>query len=285
MEKKMNAPQNTIIAVSSQKGGVGKTTTAVNLAHALALKGSKTLLVDCDPQGNASQALGFKIHNHGASIADLLWDKTIPTERAIYRRPDLDVIVANPTLSRTELGMSTLINAELRLAQRLKPLKNSYDVIIIDSAPSYGRLLNSVLNAAEHLVIPVDCNYFSLMGVQELHGVIEEIREGTNASLNVLGYVMTMVDRTIIATQTSEAVKASFGSEAGGLFATQIRRAVALREAPMIGKTIFEYDPKSPSAEEHRRLSVEVLDRLLPQHQRSSLRLVGSPALSAYRGV
>ena len=267
----MNASQSTILAVTNQKGGVGKTTTAVHLTSALATNGYRTLLVDMDPQGNASQALGFKLQDHRISVADLIWDKTIPTEQAICKRAGLDVIVANPSLARVERGMVTLTNSELRLAQRLRGLRTIYDFIVIDSAPSFGPLLNSVLNAAEHLIVPVDSNFFALMGIQKLLGEIDEIRSGTNSTLNVLGYLMTMVDRTIICGQTNDAVTQNFSSL---VFSTRIRRAVSLREAPMLGKTVFEYEPHSGAAEEYLRLAVEVSARLQALKQNQNLRLI-----------
>jgi chromosome partitioning protein len=275
----MSANQGTIIAVATQKGGVAKTTTAVNLSHALALQGFRVLVVDMDPQGNASQALGFKHADHGVSVADLLWDRSVPTENAIYHRPGadkpedgaLDVIVANPNLARVERGMSTLTNAELRLAQRLKGLRSQYDFIVVDSAPSFGCLLNSVLNAADQLIVPVDCNVFALHGLQSLLGEIEEIKFGTNPSLSVLGYLMTMVDRTIISQQTTEAVARNFGELA---FGVRIRRAVALREAPALGRTIFEHDPDSGAADDYRQLGAEVVARIAQHRQAQKPKLV-----------
>ncbi len=272
----MNGSQATVIAVSNQKGGTAKTTTAVHLAHAFALGGHKTLLIDMDPQGNASQALGFQHGDHGASIADLLWDRTLPTERAIYPRGNLHVIVANPNLAKVERGLATLTNAELRLAQRLRELRPLYDLIVLDSAPSFGILLNSVLNAADALVVPVDCNVFALHGLQSLLGEIEEIKLGTNPSLKILGYLMTMVDRTIISQQTTDAVAQNFGETA---FKTRIRRAVAIREAAALGRTVFEHDPASAGAADYWQLALEVTTRLASLKESHGLRLV-TPAAS-----
>ena len=170
----MHSSQSTILAVATQKGGTGKSTTAVNLAHAFALSGKKILVVDMDPQGNASNSLGFKTKDQGISIADLIWDKSVPVQSAINKRTGMDVIIANTNLARVERGMLTMVNSELRLAQRLREVRSAYDYIIIDSTPSYGPLLNSVLNVADQLVVPVDSNYFALMGIQKLLGEVEE---------------------------------------------------------------------------------------------------------------
>jgi len=254
----MHSSQSTILAVATQKGGTGKSTTAVNLAHAFALSGKKILVVDMDPQGNASNSLGFKTKDQGISIADLIWDKSVPVQSAINKRTGMDVIIANTNLARVERGMLTMVNSELRLAQRLREVRDAYDYIIIDSTPSYGPLLNSVLNVADQLVVPVDSNYFALMGIQKLLGEVEEIRI-TNPAINVLGYLMTMVDRTIICSQTTEAVIQNFGA---ATFDTKIRRSVAFREAPTLGQTVFEYAPGSAAAGDYSKLSVEIEGRI-----------------------
>jgi len=151
-----------------------------------------------------------------------------------------------------------MTNSELRLAQRLREIREAYDYIILDSTPSYGPLLNSVLNAADQLVVPVDSNFYALMGIQKLLGEMEEVRE-TNPTLNVLGYLMTMVDRTIICSQTTAAVVQNFGS---AIFETKIRRSVAFREAAALGLTSFEYAPGTGASEDYMRLSVEIDERV-----------------------
>jgi chromosome partitioning protein len=249
------------IAVANQKGGVGKTTTAMNLACALTIAGKRVLAIDSDPHGNLTQGLGFPVHELKISLSDLIEDRSVATQSAIHRSAanGIDLVGASPRLAQTARWMVMHTNAELRLQQRIRELRSLYDFIIVDSCPGLGPLLNSTLNAVDHLLMPVDPGFYGYMGIQELQHEIEEIRAGTNPSLSLLGVVMTLSERTVISRETFGALSAQFGEL---VFQTQIRRCVALRESPAVGQSVFLHAPKSTGVEDYSSLAMEVLARV-----------------------
>ncbi len=193
------------------------------------------------------------------SVAELIRDRATPLEQVTYQGDGLDLIPATPLLSRVEREMVSLTNSELRLSQRLQGLRERYSAIVIDTPPTFGPLMNSALNAAGHLIVPVDSSYFALMGIKELLTEVEEIQRGTNPRLSVLGYLLTLVDPTNIANQTWDTLVANFGDT---VFETKIRRSVKLREAPALGKTIFHHAPESSGARDYLGLASEAMTRL-----------------------
>lgn len=260
----MNASQGekkkcTVIAITNQKGGVGKTTTAMNLSVALSRSGNKVLVIDMDPHGNLTQGFGISIKGLEFSIRDLITNRSVTFDSTIQQiSENLFLIGANPDLEGIFRWMITSTNAELRLKQRIAEIRTQYDFVIIDSCPGLGVLLNSTLNAADVLLIPVDTGFYGYLGVQELFNVVEEIRQGTNPGLRVLGFVLTMTDRTLITQETHAALKNRFGDL---VFNTSIRRSVALKESPAVGKSIFEYSAMSNGADDYAALSHEVMER------------------------
>jgi chromosome partitioning protein len=270
-----------VVAIANQKGGVGKTTSAINLAQALALQDLKILLVDLDPQGNATQGVGIPLESIQASISDLIRDRNFHVEGAIYKGDGLDLIPATPMLSRVEREMASMTNSELRLSQRLQPLRSQYSLIVVDTPPTFGPLMNSALNAANQIIVPVDSSYFALMGIKELMAEVEEIQRGTNPTLSVLGYLLTLADPTNIANQTWETLISNFGSV---VFETKIRRSVKLKEAPAFGKTIFHHAPDSVGAQDYLGLAHEVMARL-KIGEVTSLVSSSRPALAVVKGA
>jgi len=248
-----------IIAVTNQKGGVAKTTTAINLSQALVLNGLTVLLVDLDPQGNATQGIGVELDSIRLSVADLILNKEISAAQVVYQGDGLDLIPATPVLARAEREMVGMTNSELRLGQRLNQLREKYDVVLIDTPPTLGPLMNSALNAADSLIVPVDSSYFAMMGIKELLSEVGEIRQGTNQRLRILGYLLTMSDQTRISAETWDGLIAGFGE---AVFETRIRRSVKLKEAPAYGRTVFHHAPESAGAEDYLALSNEVVARM-----------------------
>ena len=257
-----------IIAVANQKGGVGKTTSTLNLGAALQEAGKRVLLVDLDPQGNLSVASGIvDIDAAYPSIGDLLASATRGRatsspglESAIVHSPaGLDVVPSNATLSAAELGLVSAMNRESILASLLKKVEANYDYILIDCLPSLGLLAINALKASNGIVIPVQADFLAMQGLAQIFETIAAVREQLNPELNILGVLLTLVDqRTAHSREVVKVVRTSLAGQVN-VFDTEVRLHVALKETAKVGRSILEFDSTSPSAEAYRNLAAEVL--------------------------
>ncbi len=249
-----------IIAIANQKGGVGKTTTAINLAASLADLGKKILLVDADPQANASSGLGIDIRTLEFTIYECLIDK-VPVKQAIYNTQikNLSVLPSHIDLVGAEIELLDISSREYVMKQIVKPLKEEYDYIIIDCSPSLGLITVNALTAADSVIIPVQSEYFALEGISKLLNTIKIIKTKLNPNLNIEGFLITMFDNRLrAANQVFEEVKKHFENL---VFKTLIYRNVRLSEAPSFGLPIIEFDKESRGAENYMELAKEIIER------------------------
>lgn len=247
-----------IIAVANQKGGVGKTTTAVNLSACLAQEGKKVLLLDIDPQGNATSGAGLEKGKLKMCIYDALINE-VPLKRIIQKTETagMDVVPATIQLAGAEIELVPTMSREVRLRRILEEVVGLYDYIIIDCPPSLGLLTINALTAANTVLVPIQCEYYALEGLSQLTNTINLVKKHLNSGLSLEGVLLTMYDsRTNLSNQVAEEVQRYFGDK---VFKTIIPRNVRLSEAPSHGQPIIQYDARSKGAEVYQELAKEVI--------------------------
>jgi len=248
-----------VYSVTNQKGGVGKTTTGINLAHSLARYGQRVLLIDLDPQGNASAGSGIDRDRQPATVYEVLLRDATIEQATLITNAGYDLIASNRELSGALIELVDQKHREFRLREALHQVREQYDYILIDCPPSLDLLTVNALTASDAVIIPMQCEYFALEGLTELVGTIRKVRETLNPDLRIEGLLRTLFDaRNTLAREVSQQLQNHFGDK---VYATIIPRNVRLAEAPSYGKPALEYDRKSKGARAYLALANEMLER------------------------
>jgi chromosome partitioning protein len=250
-----------VIAFANQKGGVGKTTTAVNTSVLLARSGFRVLLVDLDPQGNTTSSLGVDKASLDRTTYDIVIEGVSVVDAAVTAvRPNVDLLATTPTLAAAEVDLVSIADRERQLKRALAEVAGAYDIAIIDCPPSLGLLTVNGLTAANHVIVPIQCEFLALEGVSQLITTIDLVKRQLNPDLDLLGVLMTMFDaRTNLSASVVEEVRRFFPDR---IFSTVVPRSVRLAEAPSFGQSIAEYDPSSRGGQAYVAFAHELIERL-----------------------
>lgn len=251
----------TIIAFANQKGGVGKTTTAINIGASLAAIDKRVLLIDLDPQGNAGTGLGFVRSAHPESVYGVIMGTALAADNILSTAvKNLHIMPSSMALAGAEIDLLDADNREFRLRDALAPIAEYYDYILLDCPPTLGYLTINALTAADYVVVPMQCEFYSLEGVQQLMMTIRAVHDKLNPKLNVLGFLLTMYDRRYGVTRAvDDDVRRAFGDQ---VFKTVVPRNVRMSEAPSFGKPALFYDFNCPGAQAYLRVATEIIQKL-----------------------